>query len=148
MAKDPVPGILMALKANSAIAALVGTRVYGEELPRNLIVGDEEAGNDSIPQAIVVSSATGGFGLGQRSTIKVLPFRVDLKCYGETPYEARQVHYEVTSVLKRIIGKNFNGTRYYRFIPEIAAMYARDPDTDWPFVFSSYDVWASEFAVP
>lgn len=147
MAKDPIPGIIAALKLNSAIDDLVEGRVYGEELPRSLVAGGELVGHDSISKSIVVSSATGGYGLGQRSTVGVIPFRIDMRCYGETPYQARQLHYEVSSYLKRVVGQNFGGTRYYRFIPEIAGMFARDPDTDWPFVYSSFDVWASEYAV-
>ena len=91
--KDPIPGILQCLKLNSDINNLVSGRVYGEELPRSYAEG---GGIDSIPKSIVVSSSTGGYGLGQRSTVRVLPFRVDLRCYGETPYDCRQVHYAVT----------------------------------------------------
>lgn len=147
MSNDPIPGILTCLKLDSNIDDLVDGRVYGEELPRSLVASGEQNGNDSIPKCIVVSSATGGYGLGQRSTVKALAFRIDVRCYGETPYEARRVHFEVTSVLKRTIGKTYGNTRYYRFIPEIAGMFARDPDTDYPFVYSSFDVWASEYAV-
>lgn len=143
---DPLPGIIQCLKLNSDVDDLVAGRVYGEELPRDFVATAEQSGNDSIPKAVVVSTTPGGYGLGQRSTVGVVPFRIDLRCYGESPYQARRVHFQVSSVLKRAIGVDFNATRYYRFIPEISGMFARDPDTNWPFIYSSWDVWASEFS--
>lgn len=134
MIQDHVTAVVEYLKADSDIVALVGTRVFGIELP--------EAEADFMPRKAIVVKQSGGAGSGgwlEHSTP-----RMDVFCYGETPHQARTVRREVYDVLKQLIRTVIDSTLINSISPSGLPLDLRDPDTQWPVVFESYQVFAAE----
>ena len=141
MIQDPVKAIIDVLKANAAITTLVGTRVFGIELP--------QAEAASMPRKAIVVKPSGGagFGVGERDYIEHSAPRMDVFSYGETPFEAAKVRREVYDVLKQLNRTVINTTLIHWVNPAGGLIHLRDADTDWPFVFESFQVFAAERAV-
>lgn len=134
MIQDHVTAVAEYLKADLNIVALVGTRVFGIELP--------ESETDFMPRKTIVIKQSGGADSGgwlEHSTP-----RMDIFCYGETPYQARTVRREVYNVLKQLIRTVIDSTLINSISPSGLPLDLRDPDTQWPVVFESYQVFAAE----
>lgn len=137
---DPVTAIVAFLRADAEVSALVGTRVFGGELP--------DAESVSMPRKAAVVSAIGSpAGVGTRSLVEAGTVRMDVRSYGETPYEAIRVHWAVYEALKHMSRTVQDGTLLHDAVIEGGPLSLRDPDTDWPFALGSYRVLAAEVAV-
>ena len=134
MIQDHVTAVVEYLKADGDIVALVGTRVFGIELP--------ETETDNMPRKAIVVKQSGGDG--SRGYLEHSTPRMDVFCYGETPYQARTVRREVYDVLKQLIRTVTDSTLIHSISPEGGPLDLRDPDTQWPVVFESYQVFAAE----
>ena len=134
MIQDHVTAVQEYLKADSDITALVGTRVFGIELP--------ESETDNMPRKAIVIKQSGGDG--SRGYLEHSANRMDVFCYGETPYEARKVRREVYDVLKQLDRTVINSTLVHWVNPSGGPLDLRDPDTQWPVVFESFQVFAAE----
>jgi hypothetical protein len=141
MIQDPIKAIIDILKANAAVTTLVGTRVFGLELPR------PEAA--SMPRKAIVIQASGGgvFRVGSSDYIKHSDQRIDIFSYGETPFEAQKVRREVVDVLKQAKRQVINGTLIQWINRAGGSLALRDPDTDWPVCFESFQLFFAETAV-
>lgn len=138
--QDHLKGIVEILEADGPVAALVGARVFGGELPRVEV--------DSMPRKCVVVKYSGNpGGPGSADYTRLFEFRVDVLCYGEIPYEADRVRRAVYVVFKELSRVQQSSTLYSRALHSGGPIQARDQDTDWPFIFDSFDVLASEEAV-
>lgn len=135
---DPIKGLTTFLKADATIAALVAARVFGEELPKS-----ETA---SMPRKCIVVEPSGPGSLGGGYQ-EYGDLRVDLRCYGETPYEARRLQRAAYGALKALRRKVHSGVLLHWAIRSGGPIGLRDPDTDWPFVFESYQVLVAEVEV-
>jgi hypothetical protein len=134
---DVVAAVVAYLRADAAVLAIVGTRVFGEELP-----GSEAA---SMPRASVVVSATGGYG--QTDAVPLMKPRVDVRCYGATRAAAMTLHLAVYVAL-RALSRAVSATGLlHGAIEEGGPQSLRDQDTDWPLVWSSWIVLVGEEAV-
>lgn len=127
MSADVIGAAVTLLKAQSAIFDLVGTRVFGNELP------DEEAA--SMPRkAIVVRSAGGVSPVGGYA--KHTAGRFDFICWGETPFEADKLSRTVFSVLKSARRQTVTADDHDVLIHWIedagGRLAVRDGDTNWP----------------
>ncbi len=134
MIQDHVTAVQEYLKADVDIVALVGTRVFGIELP--------ELESNFMPRKAIVIKQSGGLGSG--GYLEHSSSRMDVFCYGETPYQARTVRREVYNVLKQLIRTVVDSTLIHSISPEGGPLDLRDPDTQWPVVFESYQVYAAE----
>lgn len=136
---DPVTALCAYLRSDAELTVLVGTKVFGAELPENQ--------NAAMPQrCVVLRRAGGGFLTG--GYLRAGDFRLDCFCYGPTPYEAARVNLAVQEALKQM-RRNVQGTALLHWAnPSGGGINLRDPDAEWPLVFSSWQVFASEQEVP
>lgn len=141
MIQDGLKAIIDILKADAGITTLVGTRVFGVELP--------QAEAASMPRkAIVVKPSGGGtFPVGSRDYVEHSAMRIDVFSYGETPFEAGRVRREVYDVLKQLRRTVINSTLVHWVNSAGGLIHLRDVDTDWPVVFESHEVFFAERAV-
>ena len=144
MATITVPDVPAAIRAHlladAGVAAQVGTRVYSQELPRDMA--------DDMPvKAVVARSSSGGFGPG-RLSLPVQSLRIDTTCYGASTVDAYAVHAAVHKALKYLSRRTIGAVLLHWATVDIAALHGRDPDVpEWAFVFASWNVLAAEVAV-
>lgn len=135
---DALKPVLTILLADSDVLALVGTRVFGEELPR-----DE---TDSMPRKAVVIDQNGGAAPGYATTLPLEVQRLDVFCYGETIFEAGRVRRAVFGALKGITRQVTDGVLIHWVNPAGGAITGRDPDADWPVHWNSWVMSADTLA--
>lgn len=134
---DTQAALVAILKADAAVAALVGTRVFGDELPR--------AETDSMPRKCIVVQHAGG--AGPSFTQGTLPLEApvfNVFCYGETGFQARSVRLAVHGALRGVERRTILDTLIHWVKSAGGAIYGRDPDTDWPVHWSSWQALADE----
>lgn len=133
---DPVSAIIAILKADSAVAALAGTRVFGEELPQ------AEAG--AMPRKGVVIRSAGGIS-PVRGRLRHTGGRVDAICWAETPFEANQMNRAVFDALKSVLRTRVtlaSGNVLIHWIEDASGpLSLRDADTNWPAVTQSFQIF-------
>ena len=130
---DPLAALVAYLKADSAVAALASARVYGAELA--------PAEATSMPRHAVVCYATGG---QPEHYVKLQAPRVDVMCYGPTPYEAKRLYLTVYDALKGAEREEQTSALIHTALMNGGPLQNREPDTHWPFVWSSWTVTVSE----
>ena len=142
---DPLATLRTILGLEATVTALApAARIYAGELP--------EAEAAAQPRTAVLLQPAGG--LPELGWMALAQPRVDVKCFGKTPFEAAQLSLAVHDVLKnlqrRIAAASSSGTRG---LIHGAQLYGgpnalRDPDGDWPFVLRTYLLLTSDVAVP
>lgn len=113
----------------AAVTAQVGTRVYVTRVPAN------EA--SLMPRKAV--TLTGAGGISGRGYNPIRNGRVDVRCFGATPFEAAAVYGAVYAALKFAARPTDN---LINAIEESGRIDMEDPDTRWPFVLSVWQVKA------
>lgn len=136
---DVVEALRAVLLADSNLAELVSIRIFDTELP---------VSNDlSMPEKCVVIRAAGGANTFGRGTLQLNDGRVNFISYGETPHLAATVDGAVFSVLKPMTARVSFKT-YLHWAKQIAGpIPLRDPDYQWPYVTSSWQILASDITV-
>jgi hypothetical protein len=135
---DPIEGLVEFLQADAGVSLLVGSRVYGGELPR--------ADVTSMPRTAVVLKPAGG-GLLGTAFQEYGDIRVDVDCWGETPRAAWILYLAVNAALKQLRHEESADVLLRWARPSSRGVSARDPDTDWPVCLSSWQVLAHEVEV-
>ncbi len=141
MQPDAVAALVAYLRADAEVAGLVMGRVCGAELP------PQEAAQ--MPRKAVVVAASGGssIGPGARSYLPVGLMQVDVRCYGETQYEAMRVFRAVHGALKRL-GRRPQGEALLHAAYEGAGpLQTREPDVGWPMVLAVWQLLVAEMAI-
>lgn len=150
---DELAAVVAYLRANANVAALVGVRVFGDELPANhaslmprkcIVVNDAGFG-----------SGGGALGMGNNSYMPLGNSTKDLRCYGETFEEARKVWGAAAGALKelglvggRVVITLAGGVRVMLYSASPAApATTREPSVDWPLTFGTFNLTAAENAV-
>lgn len=133
---DPVGALLYLLKADEDVAALVEDRIYVPELSK--------ATGNIMPINCIVMSRAGGTGVGSISYLPIRHQRVDIKCYGTTPYQSTLVYWSTHKALKGIDRRVIDLCLLHWAMEEVGPMDLREPEEDWPFTFSSWVVMAAE----
>lgn len=136
----PAPDFIEALRsyllADADVVAATSSRVYGAELPQAEVINQ--------PRGAIVLRAQGGGNLFGRSYIEINDPRVDILCYGSTPYQAGVVHNAMHPVLKQM-RRNVQGSCLLHWAhPTTSPLSLRDPDAEWPMVLSVWQVLYSE----
>lgn len=126
--QDAVGSLAAYLKAQSAISALLGDRVYGLEVPK--------ADAESMPRKCIVINNAGG--IGEASDLDVYQHRFDFKCYGETTFEAYKVWRTLRAELRDLTKNVTSATTLYNAIPSAGPFSFRDQPTHWPVTL---DTW-------
>lgn len=138
---DPLTGLQSYLQTVSALTTLLGDAdyVFARELHPDYV--------DTMPFKCAVISPAGGasLGPGAASHLDAGMLRVDVRSYGETPFQASRVHYAIYEAMKDLHRYVEVGQALLHFATvESGPNQARDPETDWPFVHASYLVFAGE----
>lgn len=138
MIPDAVAALVAFLKQDVELQGLLGTRVYGGELPASV--------TGSMPTEAVVVSPAGGLGVIGSAYQEYGDVRLDVNCYGSTPNKAHEIWRCVHPLLKQMQRTSVSGTLLHWAKPAGGPLSLRDPDTDWPYNFSSWQVLAAEAA--
>jgi len=131
---DVVDAVQAYLAADSAVAAVVATRIWPAETP--------ESESTSMPRACVVVRLAGGWPSINDAPIEHCD--VDLTCYGSTPKEARTVYQAAHDAMRNMGREVAAGVKLYSARRAGGPFQGREPDTAWPMVWSSWAVLASE----
>jgi len=136
---DMRAAVIAILKADTDTATEVGTRVFGDEMPRSEV--------DSEPRKTIVVVPTGGvippYAAG---TLRLEVQRLDIWCYGKTLFEAEEVRRAVFGAMRGINRTLSAGVLVHWAQPAGGAAQGRDPDGDWPYKWNSWQVMADERA--
>ena len=130
---DPLAALIVYLKANAGVAALASTRIYGGELPQS------EA--EAQPRAAIVCHYTGGV---PENDVRIQRPRIDVTCYAATQMSASTLYLAVVEALKRMTRGSRNDTLLHTALQVGGPILDRDPDTHWPFCWSSWTLVSGE----
>ena len=124
---DSNAAIVEFLKTDAPLTTKVGTNIYVGRLKDGFNLGP----------AVVVSTR------GGRAELYVPHIRpsVQFKCYGSTQIEAREVYRLIFDALDGIDGVTLvSGRHIANALEEVHGQDLIDPDTNWPFVLSFFEV--------
>lgn len=136
---DPAVGIIAYLKADAAIAGLVASRVFGDEIPPSRAGG--------MPLKCIVVEPSGGTQTFGNAYQDYGDGRFDIFSYGETPFEAGRVQRTVYGAMKRLRRAVHGGVLLHWAKRDGGPLPLRDPDANWPYRFESYQVLTAEVTI-
>lgn len=131
-AADPEGGLVAYLKSIPSVALLTSSRIFGGELPAS-----ETA---SMPRAAIVVKASGGISLTSESTNEHDTQRVDVFAFGPTPREAARVMRGAALALRRLERSVHAGCLIHWANSASGSLSGREPVTEWPRHFQSFQV--------
>jgi hypothetical protein len=137
---DPITALRDWLLATPSVAADVGTRVFGGELP--------EAEAASMPRAAIVLRPAGGTSLTAGSFSRHDTQRIDLLAYGATPQEADALARKCRPLIADLRRQVISGCLIHWVDVAGGLSARRDRDTVWPFAFQSFQIFHALEAVP
>ncbi len=136
---DAKGALIAHLKTDSALSALVGTRIYGDELPRT--------DTDSMPRkAVVLTPSGGGSPPYAQATLRLEVQRIDVFCYGETLFQANAVRRAVHGALRAMQRVTISSVLLHWARPAGGSITGRDPVTEWAVIWASWQVMSDERA--
>jgi len=138
---DTLHAVVDLLAGNTAVAALVVKRVYGAELPE--FTPHE---GTLMPRKCIVAKYAGSGRLGENDYLPIHEPRIDLLCYGETPYEADRVRRSTYKVMKELKRKVQGDVVLFRATHSGGPVQLRDGDTGWPLIVESWLILAADAA--
>lgn len=140
MAADPLVAIVSYLEDDSELAGIVSGRIFGGELPREEV--------PSMPRSCVVITASGRVSNGlDRSYARIGVPRYDCRFYAEDQITAMRCYWAANRAMRAMRPHDREGVRLLNALIEGGPMSLVDQDTDWPLVWASYGVTASEMVV-
>lgn len=131
-AADIEAGLVAFLKADTATNAVTGGRVFGGELHP-----DETA---LMPRTAIVIKASGGIQLNAGSFVETDSQRVDLFTFGKTPSAAGAVMRTAALALRRLRRGVYGGVLIHWATAASGSLSGREPVTEWPRQFQSFQV--------
>lgn len=117
------------------IVAMTGTRIYGNEMPN--------AEATAMPRGLIVVNAAGTARMA-RDRLNLGHKIFDVRCYGATMYLSSMLFLLVARRLKLLERVLVNGVLLYDATQITGRFTSREPDTDWPVSFGSFEVTLSE----
>lgn len=133
MAADPVAALAAILLAAPGAPVDLGGRVFGGELPA------AQAG--AMPRRAIVIRASGGVSLTNGSYAEHDTVRVDLFAYGKTPQEAAALCAWAALALRRVERVVAAQTLVHWVGSAGGYSSGREPGTEWPRAFQSFQVF-------
>jgi hypothetical protein len=140
MIADPVAALVAIALADPNVAAIVGTRGFGGELP-----ADETA---HMPRSAFVVRASGGASLTAGSGIAADTIRVDVFSYGPTPKAASDLASVIAFCFRQAPRQVAAATLVHWIKPAGGWSSAREPDAEWPRAFQSFQVFHALESIP
>lgn len=129
------------LTAQSQLNTMVGGRIYGHEIP------DFES--KDMPRKVILINSV---GRGNQNT-GYLPLDntlKDIRCYAESPYESARL-YDLVKVIMREMTRTevlpaagLAPVVLYNAFVVAGGFTNREPDTNWPVTFGTFNVLVSE----
>ena len=155
MTADAIAATVALLQSEPTVTTLAGDYIYGTEAP------DDPALNAAMPTYAVVVQPVGGSGPQDASYLPVDGQRIDVNCYGATPYRARlmarAVHAVLQAVARRTVTYDEAGDEsdsaddvsvlIHAYMKSGGFIALREPETRWPRVLRSYVCIYSETEV-
>lgn len=133
VAADPIAAVVAYLLADSDVAAKVSTRGYGGELP--------PAETRLMPRPAFVVKASGGTPLTGASFAEADAQRIDIYAYGRTPNEAGQLSSLIMLKLRRLQRQLVGGVLLHWVNSAGGYTSGREPETEWPRAWRSFQVF-------
>ncbi len=133
MSENIISALRVFLLADAGVNALVGTRVFGVELPASEAL--------LMPRQCVVIQPSGGASFQPGSYIDHDYQRVDVFSYGETPFEADTLRDAVSDALRDLRRGKVGGTLIHWVQTAGGWTSNRDADLDWPMAFQSFQAF-------
>jgi hypothetical protein len=129
---DIIAAVVALLKADAGVSALVGTDVYGVEMPASVVA--------RMPINAIVVQPSGGASLTEGSDAALDAQRIDIMAYGATPNTANSVRRAAAWALTRTKRCVFADTLIH-WINKAGGFYAaRERDGLWPQSFQSFQI--------
>ena len=136
---DAADALIAHLKTDSALSALVGARIYGDELPRD--------DTDNMPRkAVVLTPGGGGIPPYAQATMPLEAQRFDVFCYGETLFQANAVRRAVHGALRAMQRVTISSVLLHWARPAGGRITGLDSVTQWPVTWNSWQVMSDERA--
>lgn len=131
-AADLEAGVRAYLLSDSALNALVEGRIFGGELPA--------AQTKFMPRRALVIKGSGGASLTGGSYVEHDTERLDLFAFGATPREAGLVMRPAALAMKRLKRSVHAGVLLHWARNAGGSSSGREPGTEWPRKFQSFQV--------
>jgi len=131
---NPLTALRSYLLSDPGALGLASTRIYAGELPKS------EA--DNMPRYAVVATLAGGSG--PASDVPIMYVTVDVSCYGATGLQATTLYLAVREALRTMRRDMLSDSLLHSAVELTGPLELRDPDTHWPFTWSSWRVVAGE----
>lgn len=132
--------LVAATRAVAVGAGIAQGRIFGVELP--------ESEHDSMPRACAVVRPSGG-GTATRHRMPAGVQRVDIRHYGETPWEAAEIEQAMASLLhfftQQTVDVDGTPVLVRSFVQAGGVNQLRDPDTDWPYALTTWQVFGDRY---
>lgn len=140
--RDFISALRTMATTTPAIVALVGTRLYVNEIPRKDI---EEADTRHPPKMLVLRQGGGG---GKTDLLPVMDVTVIALCYGETDFEAERVLREVSQRFILLNREIHDNVLIHHLNPTGGPIPSVEPDLVWPVIAQSFTAKADILEVP
>jgi len=135
--KDVLQAVINWLLAQSEVSTLVGTRIYGNRVPRGTI----EAEDTFHPQKMLVVRQAGGSA--KSDLLCTDDQTITILCYGESDFEADSVRRAVWEKFVNLSRVRQDTVLLYHINPTGGAVPLVDPDIVWPGVAQNFSLKAS-----
>ncbi|PHQ63189.1 MAG: DUF3168 domain-containing protein [Sphingobium sp.] len=132
MSVDPIGALVAILLDDIAVSDRVQDRGFGGELPAS------EAG--SMPRQALVVRPSGGVAMNGDSFVEHDTQRVDVFAYGGSPGEAGMLMADIALALRRVRRRVIVGTLVHWVQSAGGYSSGREPETNWPRVFQSFQL--------
>jgi hypothetical protein len=129
---DLEAGLRAYFKADVATNAITSGRIFGGELHP-----DE---TEFMPRAAIVLKASGGVSLTGESFVEHDTQRVDVFAFGPTPRDAAKVMRVAALALRRLRRGVYGGVLIHWANSASGSLPGREPVTEWPRQFQSFQV--------
>lgn len=130
---EPLAPIRAMLLADAGISAASDGRIFVGEIPKN------EAKH--MPRPALLIKASGGTSLTAGSDVNHDTQRIDLFAYAATPRDAAHLQQLASRRLRLLKREVFAGALLHWAQQAGGFSNARDPDTDWPRCWRSYQIF-------
>ena len=125
MTPDVLPKLITELRADAALAALVGDRIAGVEPKGAWVKGPGQY----VAHVVLVQ-----LDASRITRTPVQRFVIEARCYGRDFAEAAAVRWAVSEALHLAGGRTFaNGLGIYQTLDESGGAQEKDPQTDQPY---------------
>ena len=131
---DVITALRTFLTGQASVTALVADRIYGGRMPL--------VDQDSPPEGAILLRLSGGTPVG--GFVHLQRPRVDVTFYAPTPARADAIRRVVHPLFRALEPQEISGTLVHAIEEEGGPVSGVEPDTNWPYVFTSWRILASE----